>query len=77
MGIVADKMKGKNRQIILRSIDFIKVYRKNTSSHSQAQIAQNMAFLGVFLCPKPLLISPKTGVTAGYTWLETNGPAEA
>ena len=44
MGLFADKMKDKNRQIILRSIDSIKVYRKNTSNHAEAPKAQNMAF---------------------------------
>jgi hypothetical protein len=50
MGPFADKMKGKDRSIILRSIDFIKVYMANDSDHTEAQIAENMTFLCVF-CP--------------------------
>jgi len=44
MGLFADKMKEKNRQKKLISIDSMVIYRKILSGRSQAQIAQNMAF---------------------------------
>ena len=70
MGISADKMKAKNRQVKLISIDSIKAYRKNARTHSEAQIGQIMASLREFGWTNPVLISPKTGVIAGHATLE-------
>jgi hypothetical protein len=48
----AEKSKGKNRQLKLVSTDSLRGYLKNARTHSEAQIAPNMAFLCVFLRSK-------------------------
>ena len=70
MGISADKMKAKNRQVKLISIDSIKAYRKNARTHSEAQIGQIMASLREFGWTNPVLISSKMVLIAGHARLE-------
>ena len=66
----AEKSKGSNRQVVLRSIDSIKDYGKNARTHSEAQIAQIMASLSEFGWTNPVLIGSKMVLIAGHARLE-------
>jgi len=59
-----------NRQVELRSIDSLTVYKRNARTHSEPQIEQIMASLREFGWTNPVLIDEKNNIIAGHARVE-------